>query len=132
MAITLGAITLPQGLRWVDELTWTPLAQVNTYLVTGSLLVQQATKQAGRPITLLGGDLWAWMTYANVKTLKASLDDPAVKTLTLHDSRTFQVLPAGPIECHPLPVVMDSGFANPPETAWWVIDKLSFFEAPSG
>ena len=66
MAITLGAVTLPQGLVWSDEFDWTPLAQTTEYSLTGALIVEQAEKQAGRPITLVGGIDFAWLTRNDV------------------------------------------------------------------
>ena len=44
MAITLGGLALPRGLRWTDELAWSPVAQSTEYGLTGALIVQEATK----------------------------------------------------------------------------------------
>lgn len=130
MAITLGALTLPQGLRWADEFTWVPVSQSTEYSLTGALLVEQAEKQAGRPITLIGGKDFAWLTRAQLVDLKALLDTRAERVLTLHDGRSFTVLPANedPLAVSPLPVVLDSGFANPGDDAWYVLDSLKFIE----
>ena len=54
MAITLGALALPSGLVWTDELTWTPVVQSSEYSLTGALLLEISTQLAGRPITLTG------------------------------------------------------------------------------
>lgn len=130
MAITLGALTLPQGLRWADEFEWTPLAQATEYSLTGALLVEQATKQAGRPITLVGGKDFAWLTRAQAAALKALLDTGAAMTLTLHDARTFTVLPANdaPLVIAPLPRVRDSGFADAGDDDWTVLESLKLIE----
>ena len=130
MAITLGALTLPQGLRWADEFDWSPLAQTTDYSLTGALLVEQATKQAGRPITLIGGQDFAWLTRAQAATLKALLDTGAAMTLTLHDARTFTVLPANdaPLAVSPLPRVLDSGFADASASAWCILESLKLIE----
>ena len=130
MAITLGNLTLPQGLRWANEYTWSPLTQATEYSLTGALIVEQAEKQAGRPVTLIGGKDFAWLTRAAVASLKALLDAGEEMTLTLHDSRTFTVLPAGeePLTVTPLPRVLDSGFANPDSGAWYVLEKLTLIE----
>jgi hypothetical protein len=132
MAITLNAIALPQGLRWADEdeFAWSPLAQETTYTLTGSLIVEQSTKQAGRPITLTGGKDFAWLTRAEIGTLKALLNTGAPMTLTLHDARVFTVLPAGdkPLIVSPLPRVKDSGYANPGPAAWYVLESLALIE----
>lgn len=130
MAITLGAVTLPQGLVWSDEFDWTPLAQTTEYSLTGALIVEQAEKQAGRPITLIGGIDFAWLTRTNVAALKTLLDAGTAMTLTLHDNRTFTVLPSGaePLSVSPLPVVKNSGAANPSSGAWYVLESISLIE----
>ena len=130
MALTLGALTLPQGLRWADEFDWSPLTQATEYSLTGALIVQQAEKQAGRPITLVGGKDFAWLTRAEVATLKALLDAGEEMTLTLHDTRTFTVLPAGdePLAVSSLPIVKDSGPANPSSGARYVLETLKLIE----
>lgn len=130
MAITLGAITLPQGCVWADEFDWSPLAQETTYTLTGSLVVEQTTRVAGRPMTLVGGKEFAWLTRAQVTNLKALLDAGASMTLTLHDNRTFTVLPAGPeaLQVSALPIVKESGPANPSSGAWYVLEALKLIE----
>lgn len=66
MAITLtyGGSTLDLGdrLDWTDEYGWSPVQQATDYSVTGALLVQTATKLAGRPITLVGSETAAWIS----------------------------------------------------------------------
>lgn len=130
MAITLGAVTLPQGLVWSDEFDWTPIAQSTEYSLTGALIVEQAEKQTGRPITLLGGREFAWLTRSEVTALKTLLNTGAVMTLTLHDARTFNVLPESdaPLAVSALPIVKDSGPSNPSSGAWYVLESLKLIE----
>lgn len=130
MAITLNLITLPAGLRWEDEFAWSPLAQASEYSLTGSLLVEQTTRLAGRPITLIGGKDFAWMTRSEVSTLKTLLDTGAAMTLTLHDARSFTVIPAAdePLTVTPLPVVKESGPANPSSSTRYVLESLKLIE----
>lgn len=130
MAITLNLITLPQGLRWSDEFDWNPLAQASEYSLTGALLVEQTAKQAGRPITLIGGKDFAWLSRADVIALKTLLDTGNVMTLTLHDARSFTVIPAddAALGVSPLPTVKDSGPANPSSTARYVLESLKLIE----
>jgi len=58
MAISLARLdtgaTLELGcdLDWRDRYTWSPVAEAAAYCLTGALLIEQATRQAGRPITL--------------------------------------------------------------------------------
>ena len=91
MSITLGAVTLPGDLRWADEFSWTPLVQSSEYSLTGALIVQEATKLAGRPITL-EAQRDTWVTRATVLAVQALAETPGWSgTLTLHDGRTFTV-----------------------------------------
>lgn len=138
MAITLGSFALPDGLVWTDELDWQPVSQTLDYSVDGALVVEVwPDRQAGRPITLEGGrsgrTSWAWMTRAEVIALKAALDDPAAEfTLTLHDGRTFTVIPRrdgeGPLSATALPVVGDRGPANPGNDHEYVIEAVRLLE----
>lgn len=130
MAITLGALTLPQGLRWADEFDWSPITLVISYSLTGALIVERVEKQAGRPITLVGGKDWAWLTRSEVESLKALLDAGEEMTLTLHDNRTFTVLSADddPLKVEPLPIVKDSGPADPTSSACYVLEILKLIE----
>lgn len=57
----ITTVTLPDDLDWTDEFAWTPVQQTVEQSVTGALLVQTGTAQAGRPITLQGADDRAWL-----------------------------------------------------------------------
>jgi hypothetical protein len=142
MAIRLGPSTtplvsrlqLPDGLRWEDEFSWTAVTQQTAYTLTGALVVEQGTRQAGRPLTLAGGRRFAWMGRADVATVQALFDSPPDDIrLTLHDDREFQVIPdgaGGALEVEPLPVVsaggQESGYADPPDTAKYVVNRIKF------
>lgn len=91
MTITLDALTLPDGLLWVDELDWTPVQQSETYTLTGALVLESGIKQAGRPITLQGGESYGWISRTVLLAVQALVAANSVHTLTLHDARTFQV-----------------------------------------
>lgn len=126
MSITLDSFALPDGLVWTDEFAWSPRVQKTDYSLTGALIVQEAVKQAGRPITLTGGKNFAWLTRTEVIALRALLDAGTTMTLTLHDNRTFSVIAAGdsPLAASPLPVVLDSGPANPNGSTRYVLETL--------
>lgn len=89
MAITLGGIALPDDLLWVDEFDWSPTVQSTDYSLTGSLIIQTGTRQAGRPITLQGGSDHGWISRATLEQLYGL--NGTTKTLVLHDLRTFSV-----------------------------------------
>ena len=65
------ALLLPDDLLWSDEHAWSPAVAATSYLITGALLIQSATRQAGRPITLVGAPDMAWVTRATVEQLRA-------------------------------------------------------------
>lgn len=89
---TAEALTLPQDMQWTDEFDWTAVAQTApVYALSGSLLVQQGVKLAGRPITLAGS--WVWHPRATLAKLRDWADSPNLKmTLTHYDGRTFTVI----------------------------------------
>lgn len=100
MAITLATystpvttVTLPDDLVWVDEFQWSPIVQQADSAIDGSLILQESTLLAGRPITLVGGQNYAWASRTTVLALKA-LADAATDTdylLTLNDGSTYRV-----------------------------------------
>ena len=54
ISLSVGLTTVPLNpdLFWVDENNWHPVEQTSERSVTGALVVQSATRVAGRPITL--------------------------------------------------------------------------------
>jgi len=90
------ALLLPDDLLWTDEHAWTPAMASTSYLITGALLIQSATRQAGRPITLVGAADMAWVTRATVEQLRTWAAVPVDASagrfaLTLADGRSFTV-----------------------------------------
>lgn len=129
MSLSLGSIALPNGLRWADEYDWTPVVQATTYSLAGALVIEEATRLAGRPLTLTGGRAWAWITRADLDTLRTALITAgATWTLTLHDGRQFTVMArqdgAGPLQAAPVPIVRDSGPADPDDDTRYYIDTI--------
>jgi hypothetical protein len=114
--ITLDAITLPEDLIWVDEFAWTPVQQTESFTLTGALILETGLKQAGRPITLVGGDSAAWIDRATLKALHTKLADAATMTLTLNDGRTFAVVFKGdqPVTAEP---IVD--YSTPDDGDWY-------------
>lgn len=108
-AITLGGVTLPDDLQWIDEYAWSPVARTSEYSLTGALIVEEALRLAGRPITL-GGE-HVWLHVSTLAALRALSDTPGwTGTLVLADGREFTV------------AFRDEGVTAEP----------IFFESPSG
>ena len=99
-------LTLPDDLRWVDEHLWTPAVASASYLLTGELLVESATRQAGRPITLQAPDDMAWVSRVTVDRLYEWASAPErTFELQLVDGRTYTVAfrhQDGAIEAQPV------------------------------
>ena len=133
MAITLKhtpsatTVTLPDALNWADEYTWSPVEQTKTYTTTGTLLIEEALKQAGRPITLEGSEDRTWCTRALVDQLHAWAGTPGmVLTLTLRGvdrSVTFDH-EKGALQGLPVLFYADGSIAS---TDWYV-PTLRFIE----
>jgi hypothetical protein len=73
LTITLSdgetTVALPRDLQWRDEFAWTPVEHSTDYSLTGSLVIQEALRQDGRPITLFGGRDGAWIDRAALLAL---------------------------------------------------------------
>jgi hypothetical protein len=134
VGISLGGIALPDGLVWEDELDWTPVVQSSGYALDGSLILEEAERLAGRPITLRGGPTWVWMARADLLALIAALEVPGVSlTLTLHDASTHTVTArrdSTPVTARPVPAVMDSGPADPSGATKYWVDAIRLLEIP--
>lgn len=91
--IQLAAVTLPGDLLWVDEFDWTPVLQQQTYALDGALMVEHASRLAGRPITLQGAEDQGWVTRATLVSLYALAQAPSTGLpLTLSDGSTRLVV----------------------------------------
>ena len=105
-----ATLALPDDLLWSDEHTWSPVVSSVSYLITGALLVQSATRQAGRDITLVGAADMAWVNRSVVNVLRdwAALPLDSVTgrfELTLTGGRMFTVAfrhADGAIEAEPV------------------------------
>lgn len=144
MAITLGALVLPSGLIWSDEHAWSPVEQATERTLSGALVIEEATKQKGRPITLSGardGDEYTtwiaraqtYLGYASLESLRAALlVAEAALTLTLHDGRTFAVAPRhdgeGPLQVSPLPVYRSFAPANPGADSLYALGAIRLIQ----
>jgi len=88
----LDAISLP-SMIWQDETSYTMVESEPEYNLDGSMVLQPFVKQAGRPITLTGGETFGWTTWQTWLDLDAYAQDPArVMILTLPDGREKTVM----------------------------------------
>lgn len=133
MAITLThtasstTITLPNALEWTDEYTWSPVEQTSTYTTTGALLIEEATKQAGRPITLEGAIDRTWCPRSMVDQLHAWAQTAGtVLTLTLRGAPHSVIFDHSKSALQGLPVLFyqDASVASDD----WYYPTLRFIE----
>ncbi len=99
-------LVLPPDLLWVDEFAWKQVEQRTQYTITGALLVESTSRQAGRNITLAGDVDQAWMPRATLAALQAWCAIPAAAmSLVLRGEAARNVVwdhAAGPIEASPV------------------------------
>lgn len=102
--ITLDSVSLPPGLWWADEFTWTPVEQSKAiYTLGGALVVQYGTRQSGRPVTLQGGADSDPIDRQTLDALRGLLSTPTL-TLTMRGT-TYTVgwrHEDGPLDASPL------------------------------
>lgn len=67
---TSQVAVLPAGLIWRDEFDWSPVESTQTYTLAGALIIEQASKQAGRPVSLAADDKMNWLKRQTVETLR--------------------------------------------------------------
>lgn len=91
---TLQDLTLSHDLLWIDEHAWSPVVSNSEYSLTGALLIENATRQAGRPISLQAPDAeMAWHPRSTVDLLRTWASVPGQQfLLTLDDARSFNVV----------------------------------------
>jgi hypothetical protein len=130
--VTLQEISLSNDMLWSNEFDWAPVASTNTYTLTGALIIEQGTKQAGRAITLTADPEMAWVTRATLELLRAAAAIQYRKfTLTLEyptDTRAFTVIfdnTSGPVKATPA-----KGFPGHKAGDWFRIE-LKFLEVPA-
>lgn len=89
---TQETLEFPEDLRWIDEHDWSAVAQTTPQrTLSGSQIIQQGVKQAGRPITLSADNVW--LPLSHIQTLRNWTDVPELKMLYTHyDGRKFNVI----------------------------------------
>lgn len=102
----LETIEIPDDLHWVDEFSYTGVSQNIDRSILGGLIVQEQSMQHGRPVTLVGGPDYAWVTRETVLQLQSMSEvSGQVMQLNLYDGRSFFVIfdrSSSPIESEPI------------------------------
>lgn len=93
MSITLGGISLPEQLVFVDEFSHDPVAQYRERNLGGGLDIEETQLLSGQPITLQGGPNTAFTPRTLAQQIKTLAATPNQQhTLTLNDGSTHQVV----------------------------------------
>jgi hypothetical protein len=83
MAITLGGVSLPDGMIWQDEFQQDMVAQTTLRTLGGTLKVREQGLSGGRNITLAAIEDQGWLTRAQVE---------AIQPLTLEAGNTYTLV----------------------------------------
>lgn len=93
-ALTYAGVTvaLPDDLHWVDEFAWQPVVQTAERTITGALVLQQAARTAGRPITLRSfSESSGWVTRAAMDALREWASIPQCEMLLSYREIEYNV-----------------------------------------
>lgn len=118
-------ITLPADLNWSDEYDWHPVVQESVYTTTGALVIDTGVKQAGRQITLQGGEDFAWTPRSTCDTLRAWAALPLPTMVLVIKGATFDVAfdhSKIPFEAKPVMQFSDNNSAD------WYVPTLRLME----
>jgi len=127
LAYDTTEIELPAGLIWEDEFNWTPVTQKVDIAVNGAVIIQEGAQQAGRPITLSGGDDACWISRSDLVALYAAMQTAGREmTLTLHDAREFAVMWRR--DSHPIEASQVLRVEAPAADTWYAVEKLKLME----
>lgn len=90
--VATATLDLPDGLFWVNEFDWVPVAQTAIRGLTGTLHPHTLTRKGGgRPIELSADDD-VWITRTDLKTLISWASIPAQKLTLWINGASFNVL----------------------------------------
>lgn len=119
MTIKLDAISLPDDLQWTDRYAWSPVVQTVGYSLTGAIIIQEAAKQAGREITLVGDEESAWAVKSIVDAIKTKADTVNLVMTLDYFGTTYSVMfrrDGKPYEAKPV-----VPFSNPTNDDYFVL-----------
>lgn len=101
------SLELDSQMEWTDRNAWSPVVASASYSLTGALVIETATRQTGRPITLEGSESRGWITGSDVTQLQTWADTAAQELTLTIDTTAYTVVfrhnesPA----CKALPVI---------------------------
>jgi len=85
---TLDAVTLPDDTIWLDQFEQSTIDQTEKRTIGGRLIIEQAPRNSGRPITL---DC-LWLTLTTVRELEALRNTMGAVFVLQLPNHTFSVM----------------------------------------
>lgn len=94
ITLTRGATTiaLDPDLRWIDDLSWSPVAMSKTRSITGAWIIDSMPRTGGQSITLAGDGVSGMLTRATLNALRALLLPAEAELTLLHLGVTHTVI----------------------------------------
>jgi hypothetical protein len=114
------SVTLPEGLVWEEELTWTYRTVKEERAVSGKTVRSASTRIGGKPVTLKPPkDGSCWVLRSAIATLQAMVEADEDMTLALSEGETLAVaFRHDPAALDAKPVL---GFTRRDANEWWTV-----------
>ena len=86
-------LTFSADLLWADEFAWNPVEQSVERSITGALIIQTATRSAGRPITLAAdADNVGWVSRSTLEGLQSFANATGLEMVLNYRGTSHNVL----------------------------------------
>ena len=94
ITLTRGTTTLEldPDLRWIDDLSWSPVAMSKKRSITGAWIIDSMPRTGGQPITLAGDGVSGLLTRATLNALRTWLLPAEGELTLLHMGATHTVI----------------------------------------
>lgn len=88
----LGEVVLPDSTQWIDQNSWSPVAQETARTLGGSPIVWSHPLIGGRPITLDIQEGVTWLDQTTVDVIRTMATQPGANFTLIWDSEFYTVL----------------------------------------
>lgn len=89
---TLGGVTLPDSIEWIDKYTGSPVGQSVSRTLGGALVTFNQDLVDGVLITLSAQDEVCWLTQAEVDAIKALADQVGAQFVLNWEGTNYNVM----------------------------------------
>ena len=91
MPNTLGALTLPGQIMWIDRYSWAPATGQMERTMAGGLAMFTQSMANGRPVTLEAREGVAWLSRQQVDSIMAMASQPGAAFTLSWEGQTHTV-----------------------------------------